>query len=115
MPRRGLINAAFIVAILCTVIDATFSFLVIDVYGSATEGNAWLDNLGAAIGFGNAMILRGLVGVALLSLLYGLTFTRRRGRSLAARGLLLMAALLTALALYQVGGLIYTLSYFPPA
>jgi len=115
MPSRGIVNTAYISAVFCTLIDAVCTFIVIEVYGSATEGNAWLDQLGQAIGFGPAMVIRGVVGISLLTLLYGLTYVKRRGRSLAARGVILAAILLGALALYQAGGIIYSMVHFSPS
>ncbi|BDZ52501.1 hypothetical protein GCM10025867_47420 (plasmid) [Frondihabitans sucicola] len=121
MPRRRTINIAAAVLAAGTIADAICTYVVIHVYGSATEGNGWLADLGATIGWGPAMIVRGALGLLGMAILYFFTTLGspskpklQRGARLAARGMVLCALVFGALTLYQVGGLYYTLTNFPP-
>lgn len=115
MPQRRTINIAAGVASAGTLIDAICTYIVIHVLGTAVEGNSWLAHLGAAVGWGPAMLIRGGLGIAGIAVLYGLTCMGRpdrpklqRGARLAARGMILCALVFGLLALYQAGGLVYS-------
>lgn len=112
MPSRRWITAAYRIAFVSTLIDAICTYVVVEVYGSASEGNGWLDQLGHAIGWAPAMAVRGVFGLAFLSVLFGLTFIKKRGAALAGRGIIFCAYAFGALAMYQLGGLVYTFHHF---
>lgn len=112
MPSRRWINAGYRIAFASTLIDAICTYIVVDVYGSATEANGWLDHLGQTIGWAPAMAIRGIFGLAFLTALFRLTFIPKRGAALAARGVIFCGYVFGALAMYQLGGLVYTFRHF---
>jgi len=94
----------FGIAALATVFDAFSSWQIIEVNPIAAEGNPMLSSLSELVGFGGAMTLRGIWGVALLLVLLPIALRHMdaRGRRLAGFGIYLASTVLFSLAIYHL-------------
>jgi hypothetical protein len=104
-PRRArYLWICFGIAALATVFDAFSSWQIIEVNPIAAEGNPMLSSLSELVGFGGAMALRGIWGVALLLVLLPIALRHMdaRGRRLAGFGIYLTSTVLFSLALYHL-------------
>lgn len=89
------------VALVATALDAALSYLSIEVLGIAIEGNPLLASLATQVGFFATMLVRFLVGAALLYAVYRIAL-KTGARSLADRGLRFVSLVLGGLTIYHL-------------
>lgn len=101
---RAMLWAAFALASLATIFDAVSSWQIIELNPIAIEGNPIWNSIAESIGFGGAMVLRALSGVALLAILLLVALRGKQGRvrRIGAIGLYFSATVLSILALYHL-------------
>lgn len=102
--RRYSVRAVLVLVCVLTVFDAAASWVSIELLGVAVEGNGVLRALSDVIGFTGTMIVRAVWGIGLCVLLAHFAARARaaRGRTLAYRGLVVIAVILGILAGYHV-------------
>lgn len=97
-----------VLAVIGTLVDAAASWYSIEHLGVAVEGNPVLSAVAETFGFTVAMVLRGVIGTALIGVLYVASIKApTRARRIATVGLWASAIILAALAGYHVFGLLF--------
>lgn len=99
------------IAIVGTIFDAMLTYVGVHVYQVANELNTNLILVADVVGFGWTMVLRAVVGVALVLAMYGMTRVVKveRHKKLSVYALGLAAGMLTALAVYHI--IMYTVRF----
>lgn len=107
-PTKPL-TSYFVVSLLGTFFDAYSSWQIISVNQIAIEGNPILSGIASVFGFGGAMIIRAILGMALLLALWFLANQKRYvgARRYARAGLRVVAVVFTLLAFYHIIGTMY--------
>lgn len=91
----------FAIALVATALDASLSYLSIEVLGIAMEGNPLLVSLATEVGFFVTMLVRFGVGAILLYVIYRIAL-KTGAQSLADRGLRFVSLVLVGLTGYHV-------------